>query len=123
LPVAMAPGVEMIVGAKRDAGWGPVLLVGLGGIWTETLRDVRLFPADAAERIILREIAKLKGYALLRGARGSPPRDCAALAKIVALLGELMLARPELSEIEINPLILHGQGQGAVAADALIVAA
>jgi acetate---CoA ligase (ADP-forming) len=116
-----APGVEMIVGVKRDPNWGPVLLVGLGGIWTEILRDVRLFPADAAEAIILGGIAKLKSYAVLRGARGSSPRDCAALAKIVALLGGLMLARPELTEIDINPLIVYGEGQGAIAADALIV--
>jgi acetate---CoA ligase (ADP-forming) len=118
-----APGVEMIVGIKRDWAWGPVLLVGLGGIWTEILRDVRLLPADAGERIILREIAKLKSYALLRGVRGSLPRDCAAVAKIVALLGELILARPEITEIDINPLVVYGEGQGAIAADALIVAA
>jgi acyl-CoA synthetase (NDP forming) len=117
-----APGIEMIVGARRDPSWGPVLLVGLGGIWTEILSDVRLLPADAAEEIILAKIAQLKSYRLLRGARGSPPRDCAALAKIVALLGELMLTRPELTEIDINPLIVYGEGQGAVAADALIVA-
>jgi acetate---CoA ligase (ADP-forming) len=117
-----APGVEMIVGAKRDPGWGPVLLVGLGGIWTEILGDVRLIPAGAAEGTILTEIASLKSYPILRGARGSPPRDCAALAKIAALLGELMLARPELTEIDINPLIVYGEGRGAVAADALIVA-
>ena len=117
-----APGVEMIVGVKRDPGWGPVLLVGLGGIWTEILKDVRLLPADAAEGVILREIARLKSYALLRGARGSSPRDCVALAKIIALLGDLMLARPELTEIDINPLIVYGEGLGAVAADALIVA-
>jgi acetate---CoA ligase (ADP-forming) len=117
-----APGVEMIVGVKRDPSWGPVLMVGLGGIWAEIFNDVRLFPADAAEGIILREVAQLKSYAVLRGARGSSPRDCAALAKIAALLGELMLARPELTEIDINPLILYSEGQGAVAADALIVA-
>jgi acyl-CoA synthetase (NDP forming) len=117
-----APGVEMIVGVKRDPAWGPVLLVGLGGIWTETLKDVRLLPADANESLILGEIAKLKSYALLCGARGSPPRDCAALARIIALIGELMLGRPELSEIDINPLIVYGEGQDAVAADALIVA-
>jgi acetate---CoA ligase (ADP-forming) len=59
----------------------------------------------------------------LRGVRGSLPRDCAAVAKIVALLGELILARPEITEIDINPLVVYGEGQGAIAADALIVAA
>ncbi|MGA9884888.1 MAG: acetate--CoA ligase family protein [Candidatus Acidiferrales bacterium] len=118
-----APGVEMIVGAKRDPHWGPVLLVGLGGIWTETVKDVRLLPPDLSDGMILAEIAKLRGYALLRGARGLPPRDCAALAKTVALLGEVMLARPELTEIDVNPLVVHGENQGCVAVDALIVAA
>ncbi len=118
-----APGLEMIVGVKRDPAWGPVLLVGLGGIWTEVLRDVRLLPADAPEGAILREIANLKSYPILHGARGSSPRDCRALAKIVVLLGELILARPDLTEVEINPLILYAEGRGAVAADALIVTA
>jgi len=118
-----APGVEMIVGAKRDPNWGPVLLVGLGGIWTETLKDVRLLPPDLSEGMILTEIAKLKGYALLRGARGLPSRDCAALAKTVALIGGVILARPELTEIDINPLVVYGENQGGVAVDALIVAA
>jgi len=118
-----APGVEMIVGAKRDPNWGPVVLVGLGGIWTETLKDVRLLPPDLSEGMILTEIAKLKGYALLRGARGFPPRDCAALAKTVALIGGVILARPELTEIDINPLVVHGENQGGVAVDALIIAA
>jgi acyl-CoA synthetase (NDP forming) len=118
-----APGVEMIVGAKRDPNWGPVLLVGLGGIWTETLEDVRLLPPDLSDGMILTEIAKLKGYALLRGARGLPPCDCTGLAKTVALIGEVILARPELTEIDINPLMVYGENQGSVAVDALIVAA
>jgi acyl-CoA synthetase (NDP forming) len=118
-----AQGVEMIVGAKRDPNWGPVLLVGLGGIWTETLGDVCLLPPDLSEEMILTQITKLKGYALLRGARGSPPCDCAALAKAVALIGEVMLARPEVTEIDINPFLLYGGNQGGIAVDALIVAA
>jgi acyl-CoA synthetase (NDP forming) len=118
-----APGVEIIVGANRDPNWGPVLLVGLGGIWTEALDDVRLLPPCLSEGMILTEIAKLKGYALLRGARGSPPRDCATLAKTVMLVGEVILARPEVSEIDINPFVLYGEDHGGVAVDALIVAA
>ncbi|HXX19191.1 MAG TPA: acetate--CoA ligase family protein [Candidatus Acidoferrum sp.] len=118
-----APGLEIIVGAKRDPHWGPVLLVGLGGIWTEALKDVRLLPPDLSEGMILTEIAKLKGYALLRGARGSPPRDCAALARTVVLIGGVMLARPELTEIDINPLVVYEENHSCVALDALIVSA
>jgi acyl-CoA synthetase (NDP forming) len=116
-----APGVEMFVGAKRDPNWGPVILIGLGGIWTETLKDVRLLPPDVSEGMILRDLAKLKGYALLRGARGLPARDCASLARTVALIGEVMSARPEINEIEINPLVVYSEGQSCVAVDALIL--
>ena len=75
---AMAPrGVEMIVGAQRDPGWGPVLMVGLGGIWTEALDDVRLMPADLSREQVIAEIDQLKGARLLHGLRGSAPVDIA----------------------------------------------
>ena len=61
---AMArPGVELIVGARNDPDWGPVLVVGLGGIWAEALRDVRVLPADLAPAAIISELRKLKGAA------------------------------------------------------------
>jgi acetate---CoA ligase (ADP-forming) len=117
----MAPqGIEAIVGARRDRRWGPVVLVGLGGIWTEALGDVRLLPADLDEAAIGAEIGKLKGAKLLAGLRGAPPADTAALARIAARIGALMRARPEIAEIDLNPVtVLH---EGAMALDALIVA-
>ena len=76
---AMAPrGVEMIVGARRDPDWGPVVLVGLGGIWTEALDDVRLMPADLSREQVIAEIDQLKGARLLHGLRGAAPVDIAA---------------------------------------------
>jgi acyl-CoA synthetase (NDP forming) len=117
-----APGLEMIVGAKRDPNWGPVVLVGMGGIWTAALDDVRLLPPDLSEDMILTEIAKLKGFGLLRGARGLPALDCAAVAQTVSLVGQLMLARPELTGIDINPLVVYPKDHGVVAIDALLVA-
>ena len=78
-----AKGVEMIVGARRDPDWGPVVLVGLGGIWTEALDDVRLMPADLSREQIMAEINKLKGARLLHGLRGAPPVDVAAVADVV----------------------------------------
>jgi acyl-CoA synthetase (NDP forming) len=117
----MAPrGVEMIVGAKRDPGWGPVLLVGLGGIWTEALDDVRLMPAHLSRDQVIAEINCLKGARLLHGLRGSAPVDIAAVADVVVRIGALMRARPEISEIDINPLMAYPQG--VLALDALIVA-
>jgi acyl-CoA synthetase (NDP forming) len=120
---AMAkPGLEMIIGARRDPGWGPVVLVGLGGIWAEALDDVRLLPPDLAESEIDAEMRLLKGARIFDGMRGMPARDVAAAARIAARIGTLMLARPEISEIDLNPVVVHASGDGAVAVDALIVA-
>ncbi|MFT8246230.1 acetate--CoA ligase family protein [Roseomonas sp. BN140053] len=116
-----SPGTELILGARRDPNWGPVLLVGLGGIWAEALHDVRLLPADLPEEAIAAEIHQLKGAALLRGFRGTPALDIPAAAAIAARLGALLRAAPELTEVEINPVMLYPQGQGAIALDALVV--
>lgn len=115
-------GLEMIVGARRDPAWGPVVVVGLGGIWTEALNDVRLLPPDLDEREIAAELRLLKAAKLLDGLRGMPPRDLAALARIAARVGTVMLARPEIREIDLNPVMVHAAGDGALALDALIVA-
>jgi acyl-CoA synthetase (NDP forming) len=117
----MAPkGIELIVGARRDPEWGPVILVGLGGVWTEALDDVRLMPPDLSRERIAAEIGRLKGAPALHGLRGAPPVDIVAVADVVARIGALMRARPEIREIDINPLVAYRQG--VVALDALIVA-
>ena len=115
-----SPGFEMILGARRDRDWGPIVMVGLGGIWTEALEDVRLFPAGLPREAIIEEIRALKGARVLAGIRGSPPLDVAALAETAAKLGALMLAHPALDEIEINPLIVRPHGAGVLALDALM---
>ncbi len=121
---AMAkPGLEMIVGARRDPAWGPVVLVGLGGIYAEALNDVRIMPPDLDEREIAAELRRLKTAKLLEAVRGRPSRDVAALARIAARLGQVMQARPEIREIDLNPVMVHADGDGATALDALIVAA
>jgi acyl-CoA synthetase (NDP forming) len=117
---AMVPrGVEMIVGARRDPAWGPVVLVGLGGIWTEALDDVRVMPADLTHAQVVAEIEALKGAKLLRGLRGAPPVDMAAIGDVVTLVGALMRARPEVAEIDINPLMAYPDR--VLALDTLIV--
>ena len=119
----MSPkGLELMVGAKRDPGWGTVLLVGLGGIWVEALGDVQLLPADADERQIVAAMRKLRSAKLLDGFRGVPPADVEAVARVVMTIGRLMRTVPEIVEIDINPLTVHAKGQGATALDALIVA-
>ena len=122
---AMGPrGLELVVGAKRDADWGPVVLVGLGGIWIEALKDVRLIPADMAEQDIVVELGRLKAATVLQGTRGAAGVDLAAIARVVALVGAQMRANPTLTEIDINPLVAYpaGSAQPVLALDALVVA-
>jgi acyl-CoA synthetase (NDP forming) len=119
---AMSPrGVELVVGARRDPRWGPVLMLGLGGIWVEALGDVRLVPPDLTEDEIVAELRKLKTAKLLGAFRGSQPADVKAVAAAAAALGRLMRARPDITEIDVNPLMVHAAGHGATALDALIV--
>ena len=118
----MAPrGLEMIVGARRDRDWGPVTLVGLGGIWTEALHDVRLLPVGLDLDEITDELGKLRAAPLLRGMRGEPARDVTALAMVVQRIGALLAARPDIQEVDLNPVTVYAAGQGALALDALIV--
>jgi acyl-CoA synthetase (NDP forming) len=119
----MSPkGIELMVGAKRDPGWGAVLLLGLGGIWVEALGDVQLLPITAGDEQIREALNKLRSAKLLAGVRGAPPADIDAIVHAVKAIGRLMQTVPELTEIDVNPLMVHPQGQGATALDALIVA-
>jgi acyl-CoA synthetase (NDP forming) len=116
-----AKGLELMVGAKRDAGWGPVLLVGLGGIWVEALGDVKILPVDAGESQIVDALRGLRSAKLLDGVRGAPPADMDGIVQTVMALGRLMRTVPEITEIDVNPLMVYGKGQGVTALDALIV--
>ncbi|MGA8042983.1 MAG: acetate--CoA ligase family protein, partial [Terracidiphilus sp.] len=113
-------GVELIVGARNDAQWGPVLLIGFGGVLAEAMKDVRLLPPDLSVQAIEAEWMKLRSSALLREFRGRPPLDVAAAAAVVHQLGQLIRQTPEIAEIDINPLLVFPQGSGVVALDALI---
>ena len=113
------PGVELIVGLRRDPQFGPAVLVGLGGILAEALDDVaiRLAPldVDTAEAML----ADLRGVSLLAGVRGRPPVDRKAIARMLVELGVLGIERPDILEIDLNPVI--ASASGAIAVDALIV--
>jgi acyl-CoA synthetase (NDP forming) len=114
-------GVEIVVGARRDPAWGPTLMIGLGGVFTEALKDVRFLPADSHPATIEAELTKLRGAKLLGAFRGEKPRDVAALAEAAARIGALMIATPELDDIDVNPLIVYAEGEGVIAVDALLV--
>ncbi len=117
----MAPGgVEIIVGGRRDAVFGPAVLVGLGGTFTEVLDDVAvlLAPVDAAP--VRARLERLRGAALLRGARGRPGADIDALAELVAAVGRFLADNADVLEVDLNPVI--ASSGGAVAVDGLVVA-
>ncbi len=116
---AMAPpGVDLLAGARRDPVFGPVVLLGLGGVVAEALADVAvaLAPLSAAQAAGLAD--RLAGRALLDGFRGGPVADRAALGAMLARLGALLAANPVVEEIEINPLRITGEG--LVALDAVL---
>ena len=107
-------GIEMLVGARRDPRWGPVVAIGSGGVHVEILDDVRLLAPDATADDILDELSRLRAAKLL----GSPPADRKAFADIVLM----MRAVPDLIEIDLNPVVVYRKGEGACALDALMVA-
>ena len=118
----MVQGTEVLIGARTDPQYGPFLMVGLGGIFVEVLKDVaiRLLPIDAREaREMLKE---LRGYKVLEGVRGQKPRDVDALVKAMVGLSEIFAHTANyLSDMEINPLMVRAQGQGAAAVDVRLV--
>jgi acyl-CoA synthetase (NDP forming) len=118
----MSPrGTELIVGGRNDPEWGPIVLAGFGGVQAEVLRDVRLLAADLTLEGIVRELNLLKSAALLRGFRGAPALDVNAAADIIASIASLLRAEPDILEIDLNPIIVYPEGQGAIALDALLV--
>jgi acyl-CoA synthetase (NDP forming) len=121
---AMAPpGLEMVVGGRRDPEWGPVVMVGLGGIWVEVLDDLRLMPANIDAAAIVAELSQLKAARLLHGSRGQPPMDVDALVLAIQQIGALLDAHPQIAEIDVNPLVVYPRGSGILALDVLLVTA
>jgi hypothetical protein len=115
-----ARGVELLVGFTRDPQWGPVLAVGLGGVWVEVLQDValRLLPVDAGE--VKRMLLGLRGAKLLSGQRGIPAADLDALASAITRIGDAVLCLgPELDAMDVNPLWVRADQVEAL--DALFV--
>jgi acyl-CoA synthetase (NDP forming) len=117
----MAPvGKELLLGAVHDAQFGPLLVVGFGGIYVEVLRDTatRLAPVSPAEG--LQMLDELKMAPLLRGVRGEPPVDRMALAETISRFGQLAVECPDLEDVELNPLVATATGVVAVDARATL---
>jgi acetyltransferase len=118
----MVQGTEVLLGARTDPQYGPFLMVGLGGILVEVLKDVtiRLLPVDEGEA--RRMLQELRGFKVLQGVRGQSPRDVDALVKAMVGLSDIFAAhRNHLTDLEINPLMVRAQGRGVAAVDVRVV--
>ena len=107
-------GTEIIIGMMKDPHFGPVIMFGLGGIFVEVLKDIsfRILPI---EEIDAREmIAEIKGYEILKGARGNPPRDIRAIEEVLMKVSKLTMENPEINEIDLNPIFVFENGIQAV---------
>lgn len=115
-------GVEMMVGVTRDPLFGPTVTVGLGGVLVEVLHDAAVRVPPFGEEQARAMLGELRGRALLEGVRGGPPVDVDALVEVVLRVERMALELgDDLAELDINPLMVLGRGQGAVALDALAV--
>ncbi|MEU3060974.1 acetate--CoA ligase family protein [Streptomyces subrutilus] len=113
-------GVEMVVGVTQDDLFGPTVTVGLGGVLVEVLHDAAVRVPPFGEDQARRMLTELRGHALLEGVRGAPPADVDALVEVILRIQRMALELgDELSELDINPLMVLPRGQGAVALDAL----
>jgi acyl-CoA synthetase (NDP forming) len=114
------PGQEVIIGGRRDREFGPVILFGLGGVFTEVLRDValRVCPIDLAQALAM--IEETKGARILKGFRGQAAADIGALADCLVKVSRLLVATPEIGNLDMNPLLVFEKNRGCLAVDAKI---
>ena len=103
-------GTEIIIGMTKDPSFGPVIMFGLGGIFVEVLKDVsfRIIPLE--ERDAQEMIAEIKGYKILKGARGEAPKDIEAIKNLLMKVSQLTMENPEIKEIDLNPVFVFEKG-------------
>ncbi|GAB4194398.1 MAG: acetate--CoA ligase [Roseiflexaceae bacterium] len=114
-------GREVLVGVTRDPQFGPLVAFGLGGIYVEVLQDVAFRLAPVSRQEVHEQVRAIRTFALLQGVRGEPPADIAAAEEVVLRVSQLVTDFPEIVEMDINPLVVNNQGQGAVVLDARII--
>ncbi len=113
------PGVELIVGLRRDPQFGPAVVLGLGGVLAEVMDDVTIRLAPLTEAAATSMLDDLRGARVLHGVRGRPAVDRRALIDILVAIGRLGVERPDILEVDLNPVI--ATATGALAVDALVV--
>lgn len=115
-------GVEMIIGVNNDAQFGPMVMVGMGGVFVELFKDVALYPAPINKSEAMEMLKSLKSFKLLNGYRGGVKCDIEALCNTIVSIAEFASANKDtLKELDINPLFVYPKGEGVGIADALIV--
>jgi len=114
-------GKEVLVGLQRDSGFGPVVVFGLGGIYVEVLHDVTFRLAPIVPLSAEHMVASVRAFPILQGVRGEPPSDLGALYEVLERVGQLAVERPEVAELDINPLLVLPEGRGVRAVDARVV--
>ena len=114
-------GVETIIGARQDRSFGPTVMVGLGGIYVEVMKDVAFRAAPVDRETALEMIADLRSFPLLLGVRGEKRKDIEAVADVIVKLGHLVDQCREITDIEVNPLVAYDVGEGAKAVDIRIL--
>ena len=116
-----AKGVEVIVGMRRDATFGPLMMFGMGGTLVELVKDIQFRVAPLSRVDIQTMVAETMAGKLLNGYRGAPVADFEAVYEVIAQLSKLALEHAEIQEIEINPLIVYPEGKGAIAIDSRMI--
>ena len=115
-------GMEMMIGVNNDPQFGPMVMVGMGGVFVEVFKDVALYPAPLNQSEALAMLKSLKSYKLLNGYRGEAKCDIDALCHMIVSISEFAAANKNtLKELDINPLFVYPEGEGVSVADALIV--
>ncbi len=114
-------GVEVILGANRDPRFGPLIMFGLGGTFVEVLKDVSFRLAPMWKSSAQRMIRQIKSFKILTGVRGNPPCDIVSIENTILRLSAMVCDLPEISELDINPLIVHAEGEGCSVADSRIM--
>ena len=112
-----AGGIEVLVGMNRDPQFGPLVTFGLGGIYVETLKDVTFRVAPFSQQEVEEMLSEIRAHALLDGVRGKPAADKQAIVNALLRMGQLVVDFPEITELDINPLMVYQRGQGAIAID------
>ncbi len=109
-PMAVPGGSEVIVGVFTDPQYGPTLMFGLGGIFTEIFRDVQFCLLPASEEELWQTVRSITGYPVLAGIRGQAPKDLKALIEVMKCVSQLAINNPELDQIDLNPVLVYEHG-------------